>query len=224
MWLWRQITLGIRSLLRRDDEDRDLAEEVRHYFEEAEADLVAGGATPREARRVVRLRYGGSLPVREEIRAYGWENAVEALRSDIGLAARRLRRSPGFTIVVVLTLGLGIGAATANFSAVSPVLFKPLPYPDADRILAVSDRLEDGSLVQVAFGTYLELSERSQAFETLSVIKPWQPTLTGGEEPERLEGQSVSAGYFHVLGVAPALGRGFEASADRPGRAPWGRV
>lgn len=218
MWLWRQITMGIRSLLRRDDEDRDLAEEVRHYFEEAEAELVAGGATPEEARRVVRLRYGSSLPVREEIRAYGWENTVEALQSDIGLAARRLRRSPGFTLVVVLTLGLGIGAATAIFSAVNPVLFKPLPYPDADRILAVSDRSDDGSLVQMAFGTYVELSERNQAFETLSVIKPWQPTLTGGEEPERLEGQSVSAGYFHVLGVAPTLGGGLEASADKPGR------
>ena len=216
MWLSRQITHGLRSLLRREETDRELADEVQHYLEEAEAELVASGATSEEARRAVRLRYGADLTVREEVRAYGWENMVETLYADIRLAVRRLRRSPGFTTVVVLTLGLGIGAATAIFSAASPVLFDSLTYPDADRILAISDRSDDGSSVQTTFGTYRELSERSRAFEALSVFKPWQPTLTGAEEPERLAGQRVSAGYFDVLGVAPALGRGFDASADRP--------
>ena len=216
MGLWRQITHGLRSLLRREETDRELADEVRHYLDEAEAELVASGATSEEARREVRVQYGGDLPVREEVRSYGWENAVETLYADIRLTVRRLRRSPGFTTVVVLTLGLGIGAATAIFSAVSPVLFEPLAYPEADRVLAISDRSDDGSMT---FGTYRELSERSLAFEALSVFKPWQPTLTGADEPERLEGQRVSAAYFDVLGVAPALGRGFEAAADRPGGA-----
>ncbi len=217
MWLWRQITIGMRSLLHREGSERDLADEVQHYLEQARDDLVRGGASPAEASRAVRLRYGDSLGIREDVRAYGWETAVEELYSDLRLTARRLRRSPGFTMVVTLILGLGIGATTAIISAVRPVLFDPLPYPDADRILALSDRGESGATIPVTFGTYRELSERSRAFEAFAVFKSWQPTLTGGEEPERLEGQRVSASYFDILGVAPALGTGFDTSADRPG-------
>ncbi|MFQ5744405.1 MAG: ADOP family duplicated permease [Acidobacteriota bacterium] len=216
MWHWRQIAHGLRALARREESDNELSDEVRHFLQQAEADLVERGATFEEARRTVRLRHGDGLAAREDVRAYGWERGVEDLYADLRLAARRLRRSPGFTIIVVLILGLGIGSATAILSAVSPVLFQPLPYPDADRILAVSDRAGDGTPIPVTFGTYLELSERTRSFEALSVFKPWQPTLTGGEEPERLEGQRVSANYFQVLGVAP-LGRGFAPSSDRPG-------
>ena len=217
MWLWRQIKMGLGSLLQREAADRDLADEVAHYLDEAEAELISSGASPEEARRAVRLQYGDGLSAREDVRAYGWENTVEALFADLRFAARRLRQSPRFTMVAVLTLGVGIGSSTAIFSAVHPVLFKPLAYPNADRIFAVSDRVEDGSPLQVTFGSYRELSERSGSFDAFSVFRPWQPTMTGGEEPERLDGQRVTAGYFSILGVAPAFGPGFEASADRPG-------
>jgi putative ABC transport system permease protein len=219
MWHWRQITHGLRSLVNREETDRELAEEVNHYHRAAEADLVSSGSTPEEARRAVRLKYGDELPAREAVRSYGWESTVDTLWGDIRLTVRRLGRSPGFTIVVVMTLGLGIGAATAIFSAVRPVLFEPLAYPDADRVLAISNRGDDGSPIQMAFGTYQELSARDLAFETLSVFKPWQPTMTSADDPERLAGQRVSAGYFDVLGVEPAVGRGFDVSPDRPGGA-----
>jgi len=217
MRLWRGFAHGLRSLLRPDEADRDVADEIRHYLAEAEAELVAGGASVQEARRAARLRYGDGLSARDAVRGYGWEITVEALLADIRFAGRRLRRRPGFTAVALLTLGLGIGSSTAIFSAVSPVLFQPLSYPEADRMVAVSDRQDDGAPVAVTFGTFRELSERSRAFDGLSVLKPWQPALAGGPEPERLDGQQVSAGYFGTLGVPPALGRGFEASADRPG-------
>jgi putative ABC transport system permease protein len=216
MWLWRQITYGLRSLLDRGQSDEDVTDEVRHYFAEAEAELVAGGAALEEARRTVRLRYGDSLRVREDVRAYGWETALEELYSDLRLTARRLRRNPGFTVVVTLILGLGIGATTAILSAVRPVIFDPLPYPNGDRILAISDRSEGSSTVPVTFGTYREIVERSRVFEALSVFKPWQPTLTGRAEPERLQGQRVTAGYLDVLGIAPVLGPGFDVIEDRP--------
>jgi len=217
MWLWHQISQGLATLFGRARTDQDLAEEMSHFLAEAEADLMAGGATRAEARRAVRLQHGDGLPAREMVRAYGWETGVEALITDVRLTVRRLRRSPGFTAVVVLTLGLGVGTATAIFSAVSPVLFTPLAYPDADRVLSIAGRSADGAPFPIAFGTYLELSTRSQAFEALSVFKPWQPTVTGAAEPEQLDAQLVTAGYFDVLGVGPVLGRGFEASADRPG-------
>jgi putative ABC transport system permease protein len=217
IWLWRHVTHGLRALFRRGEADRDLSDEMRHYLEEAEAELRAAGLSREEARRRVRLRYGDGLSAREDVRAYGWENTVGAFVSDVRLALRRLRRSPGFTLVAVLSLGVGIGAATAIFSAVRPVLFEPLPYPNAELILSISDRTADGSLAQATFGTYREIFERNVSFEVLAVVKPWQPSLTGNQEPERLEAQRVSAGYFDVLGVAPVLGRGFDASADRPG-------
>jgi putative ABC transport system permease protein len=118
----------------------------------------------------------------------------------------------------VLTLGLGIGAATAIFSAVYPVLFQPLSYPDAGRILAISDRSTDGAEVPITYGSYRELVERNRSFQAMAAYKPWQPTATGGE-PERLEGQRVGADFFRVLGVVPSLGRGFDAADDRPGGA-----
>lgn len=215
-WLWRHLRSGLEALLKRDRVERDLADEVESYLSEAQADLEAQGFSPSEARRRVRLEYGDGLAAREDVRDYGWENSVANLGTDLRVASRRLVRDPGFSVVAILTLGLGIGAATAIFSAVSPVLFEPLPYPEAERVFSISDLSDDGSLVQVTYGTYLELTARNSSFETLSVFKPWTPTLTGGAEAERLSGQRVSAEYFDVLGMVPILGAGFTLDADRP--------
>jgi putative ABC transport system permease protein len=138
---------------------------------------------------------------------------VRGLWQDFRYGVRMLEKSPGFTVVAVLTLALGIGANTAIFSAVSPILFEPLPYPHASRIVMIWDIFQ-GSRSDVTFHTYRELASRSYSFDAVSAMEPWRPTMTGRAEPERLEGQSVSAGYFRVLGIPPALGRGFQASDD----------
>src|SRR6516164_6496661 len=124
-----------------------------------------------------------------------------------------LAKSPGFTAIAVLTLALGIGANTAIFSVVSPILFEPLPYPQASRIVMIWDIFQ-GSRSDVTFHTFRELSSRSYSFDGVSVMEPWRPTVTGSAEPERLEGQSVSREYFHVLEISPALGRDFQAGED----------
>jgi putative ABC transport system permease protein len=118
-------------------------------------------------------------------------------------------------VITVLTLALGIGATTAIFSAVNPILFESLPYPAAGRIMMISEFAPESSRSRVAFHTYRELAERSRSFETITVTKIWQPTLVTAREPERFDGQFVSAGYFRVLGVPPFLGRDFEPSDDR---------
>ncbi|HEX6536582.1 MAG TPA: ABC transporter permease [Gemmatimonadaceae bacterium] len=215
MTLWRQLTRGLRVLARRRAADQDLADEVADYLERAAAELVASGLSPDAARRAVRLQSGGDTVVRERVRAYGWENVVATQLADLRYAARRLRGSPGFTAVAALTLALGIGGTTAIFSAVHAVLFEPLPYPHPGRIVMISDHGTDGAPIDVTFGTYREVSERGRSFDALAVMKPWQPTLVGREEPERLDGQRVSAGYLRVLGVPPVLGRDFQASDDR---------
>jgi putative ABC transport system permease protein len=212
-----RLTAGLRALLRRDAADRDLDDEVEHYLEQAAAAHEARGLDAGEAACAAKLELGGVTRVREELRGYGWENAVETVIADVRYGARRLRAEPGFAIVAVLTLALGIGASAAIFSAVSPILFKPLPYPHAERIETISDVGEGHRPADVTFGTFRELLARNRSFQFMAVLKAWLPALSGGGEPERLTGERVSSGYFRALGVAPARGRDFRDDDDRPG-------
>jgi putative ABC transport system permease protein len=139
---------------------------------------------------------------------------MTGLLRDFGYALRQLRRNLGFACTAIVILGLGIGASTAIFSAVNPILFEPLPYPHAGQIMMIWYAWEDGSRNQQTFHTYREVAERSRSFEAIAVMKPWQPTLSGADHPERFEGQKVSASYFRALGVSPMLGRDFQASDD----------
>lgn len=215
MSLWRHITRGLRSLTRRDAADAAIDEELRHYFDQAVATNAVRGYSPGEARRAARLEVGNMTATHEHVRSYGWENVVETILADLRYAVRRLRANPGFALVSVLTLALGIGATTAIFSAVNPILFEPLPYPAGSRIVMVWYAGDDGSRVMQTFGNYRELAARSKSFEAIAGYAPWQPTMLGNTEPERLDGQVVNADFFRVLGVAPALGGGLSAKDDR---------
>jgi putative ABC transport system permease protein len=134
---------------------------------------------------------------------------------DLRYGVRMLLKKPGFTLIAVFTLALGIGASTAIFSAVNPILFEPLPYPHADRIAVILEMNSDGSRNAGTFGMYRGLAEQNRSFDAMAVFKPWQPTMTGADQPERFEGQRVTANYFQVLGVSPAVGRDLQASDDQ---------
>src|SRR5215469_13534880 len=131
---------------------------------------------------------------------------MESIFQDIRYALRQMRKAPGFAGTAILILAVGIGGTTAIFSALNPILFEPLPYRHASRIMMIWYAGEDGARVPQAFHTYRELAERSRSFEAVAVMKPWQPTLVGADQPERIDGQQVSAAYFHTLGVTPAVG------------------
>ena len=136
------------------------------------------------------------------------------LLADLRYAFRHLGRRPGFATLVIGTLALGIGATTAIFSAVYPILFAPLPYPHAERIVMVSERGKDGNSAGIGYATILDIRDMSHSFEAIAAITGWGPTLTGRAEPEVLNGENVSFSFFKVLGVAPALGRDFRADED----------
>lgn len=215
MSLWRQFARGLRALTHRAATDRDVTDEVGDYLEHATAAHQARGLSPEAALRAARLELGNVTGVREQIRGYGWENALASPFADLRHAARRLRLAPGFTAITTLTLALGLGATTAIFSAVNPILFQSLPYPNAGRVVAILETRSDGGRNPGTFGMYHAFVERAQSFEAIAVLKPWQPTLSGADQPERLEGQRVSASYLQVLGVPPIIGRDFQPSDDR---------
>ena len=105
---------------------------------------------------------------------------ITGIIQDLRYALRQLRKSPGFACTAIVILALGIGGTTAIFSTINPILFEPLPYPNAGRIMMIWYAGEDGSRIPQAFHTYREVAERSRSFDALAVMKPWQPTLTGG--------------------------------------------
>jgi len=195
--------------------ESEMDAELRFHMEAYAEDLIRGGVPRQEAIRRARLEFGGVERVKEEGREARGVNLVQSLVQDARYGTRNMLRTPGFTAITVLTLALGIGATTAIFSAVNPILFESLPYPDAGRIVMISDLQRDGSRLDVTFHTYRELLERSHSFEALAVTKPWRPILTTTTQPERLEGQRVSAMYFRTLGLSPAMGRDFDLSDDQ---------
>jgi putative ABC transport system permease protein len=139
---------------------------------------------------------------------------MTSLIRDVHYAVRQLRKNPGFACTAIVILGLGIGASTAIFSAVNPILFEPLPYPHANRVVMIWYAGDDGSRIPQTFHTHRELAERSRSFESIAVANSWQPTLTGADQPERVDGQRVSASYFQSLGILPVLGRDFQKADD----------
>jgi predicted permease len=142
---------------------------------------------------------------------------MDGLLHDLRHAARMLRRSPAFTAVAVLTLALGIGAATVIFSVVDAVVLRPLPFEQPERLVRVWETTPAGDDFTVSAPNYLDFRERSRAFAELAAYRPRSFSLTGAGEPERLEGFAASHTLFRLLGTTPALGRTFTADEDRPG-------
>ncbi|MEN3333754.1 MAG: putative transport system permease protein [Blastocatellia bacterium] len=213
---WLRVFLHrLRAMFFKSRLERELQEEIRSHLDMQIEDNLRQGMNPYAARQAALRQFGGVEQVKERYRDRRGLPLVETTLQDMRYALRMLRKSPGFTAVAGVTLALGIGASTAIFSAVNPILFEPLPYPQASRIMMISDHGADGSRIAVTFGTYRELVERSRSFDAIAVMRLWQPTMTGPAEPARLEGQRVSASYFRVLGVLPILGRDFQASDDQ---------
>jgi predicted permease len=144
---------------------------------------------------------------------------MQTILQDLRYATRLLLRTPGFAIVAVLTLALGIGANTAIFTVVNTLLLKPLPYARPDRLVMVWQdfRGRNGPIDEWGTpGNYVDWRAQRDLFEQIAMIGGWRPTLTGGPEAEPLPGEQVTYEYFDVLGVTPVLGRNFRAEDDVP--------
>ncbi len=142
---------------------------------------------------------------------------MTGLVQDLRYAARQLRRSAGFTVVAVTTLALGIGASTAVFSVVDQVLLHPLPYPDSDRIVKVSQTFQGISTDDASPANYLDWLSQNHVFAEMAASRGWQGGLSTGDRPERVNGTMTTPSFFPLFGVSPVLGRGLEESDARPG-------
>jgi putative ABC transport system permease protein len=214
MWI-KELGRRFVMMLRRRKLQRELEEEMQLHVDLRAEQYRERGLMSEDARAKARRQFGNATLLREQSHdAWGWA-WIDQLLVNVRLATRHLRSAPGFVALTVFILALGIGATTAIFSAVNGILFESLPYPNAGRIVTVWEINSEGARNDGTFGMYRGLAERSRSLDSLAVLKPWQPTMTSADEPERFEGQRVSAAYFRVLGVRPLLGRDFTASDDR---------
>src|SRR3979411_108525 len=141
---------------------------------------------------------------------------------DLRYALRMLKKHPGFTVISVLTLALGIGANTAIFSVVNAVLLQPLPYPNADRIMVLNESTGPGQDFAVALPDYFDWRNDNTSFEHLACTHKESRNLSGipGREAERVSCNSVTRNFFNVIGLSPELGRTFSEDEDKVGGPP----
>ena len=210
----------VRALLLRAKLDRELDEEMRFHLEREVEQNMAGGMNPEDARFEALCNFGGVERAKEDCRDARGVKLIEDLWQDLRYGVRTLKRKPGFTLIAVVTLALGIGANTAIFSVVNGVLLKSLPFPEPERLVALSETDESGRVIAVAYPDYLDWRAGPAVFENLAARMPAGGVLTGDGEPERVTGRMVTASFFPTLGARPHAGRFFNEDEDRPGANP----
>jgi putative ABC transport system permease protein len=215
----RKLFHRLRAQLRRGKIERELDRELQFHLEMETAENVRRGMSEEEARRAARLSFGGVERTKEDYRDIARFRRLEDLWQDLRYGARMLLKNPGFTLVAVVALALGIGANTAIFSVVNTVLIKPLPYYDPQRLVWVSEVMRHGDEIYGA-ADYLHWREQSKTFDHLVAFAPGSIYLTGRGDPEQLDSVRATANLFPALGVSPQLGRAFTPEEDRPGVAP----
>jgi predicted permease len=206
-WVTR-LRLRLRTALLRQRVDAELDEELRYHLDRQIEALVARGLPPGAARDAALRDMGGLARRTEECREARGLAFLESVLQDARYAARALRRTPGFTAVAVLSLGLGIGANTTIFAFLDAVALRPLPYPGADRIVVFREafRERDGT-VNVHPFNYLQWQAQARSFEALALVQTIPVNIAGAEGAEQVSGLQTTAGLFEVFGVAPAIGR-----------------
>jgi putative ABC transport system permease protein len=212
--------------------EAEIVEELAQHLEDVYQRSRNAGATEAEATSAALKELATDDLLQKEMRrsqtpfkappvAGGPTNAniVADLLHDLRYAARLQRKNPGFTIVAIIALALGIGANTAIFSVVNTVLLRPLPYKDPERLVMVwEDATKHGYPRDTpAAANFVDWRDQSQVFEGMAAIADTSFNLTGSGDPERLEGRRVSANMFPLLGVDPQIGRVFTAAEDQPG-------
>jgi putative ABC transport system permease protein len=218
---WQQeLSFILRRLIYRRHAERELDDEIRAHLEMEIEQNIADGLSPEEARLAARRSFGSVALAKENSRVMWGFGSLEILWQDLRYGLRMLLRNPGFTVVAVITLSLGIAANTTIFSLADALVLRPFDFPHQDRLVFVWEPKPQAEMERgdVAPGNFVDWREHSQSFERLVALIRRPFNLTGIDQPERLSGFQVSAGFFDALGVKAALGRAFLPGEDEAGR------
>jgi putative ABC transport system permease protein len=215
-----ELKARLRALLRKSEMERELDEELRYHIERQTEQNIRLGMNPEEARHAARKAFGGVEQAKELSRDARGVRWIEGLWQDLRYGARMLLKSPGLTLIAVTTLGLGIGANTTIFSAVESLILHPFALPNQSRLAAIYERNLNAGITRfgVAPGNLRDWRTQSQTFERFDSCTSDFFDLAGADQPERVMGYRVSAGFFAALGVQPLLGRDFQPDEDTAGR------
>ncbi len=218
----RKLTVHWRRMLaivRRRRLERDLEDELAFHLAMREQEQREAGASPTEADMAARRRFGSAAVARDLARDAWLFPWLESLQQDVRFAVRAFRRTPGFTIVAVLTLALAIGANTAVYSVVDRAILGALPLGDPDRLVLIWEEMSDAGFPTntPAPANYFDWKARSRSFVDMAATRGVSGTASGGGPPELLNGRRVTFNFFQVLGIQPALGRTFTEDEDRSG-------
>jgi putative ABC transport system permease protein len=216
----RSLRRLLATLLRRSRMESDLAEELRFHIQSRAEHFLRSGHSPEEAQRLARLEFGTVESYKESCREANGLAWIDELRGNLRYTLRTLRMNPGFTLAAVFSLALGIGVNTSAFTSVNAIVLHPFPYPNLDRVMAVwaTDVKLAAPRTRLAPGNFLDWKKNSGTFQYLSAYRGWNATLTGVDEPRRLQATQVSADFFHTFAMYPRLGRGFSEADCEPGR------
>jgi putative ABC transport system permease protein len=213
MTLFSQLRSWLRVTLQDSRMESEMDAELRFHLETYAEDLVRSGLPRHEAMRQARLEFGGIDRTKEECREARGARLFETLVQDLSYGVRLMLRTPGFTVIAVTALALGIGANAAIFSVVNAVLLRPLDYKDPDRLVTI---LHYGT-GPVAVANYLDWRDQSRSFEAIGAADYWSPNLTGRDSPEHLRGLRVTQSVLPMLGIKPLIGRLFVPGEDQKG-------
>lgn len=215
----RVLGLRVRSLFFRGRVESDLEKELRfHLEEEMQERRAEDGLSADEAKVAAIRRLGGMAQIKEECRDMRRMAVIETIGQDVRYAYRTLLKTPAFTWVIVLTLALSIGATSAIVSVLEGVLIKPLPFRDPSRLVRAYTRTDLHPKFPINPNDFRDARSRMRSFESFAAYTRRDMQLSGIGEPARLTGFAVTAGYFHVLGLKPAIGREFNRGDELPGR------
>jgi predicted permease len=212
-------------LWRRKQMEEHLDKELRYHLDQHAAELIAQGHDPAEARRSARLALGAPEQVKEECRDARGTRWLEDLWQDVRYALRLLRQQPAFTVAALVTLALGVGATTVMFTLIDGVLFRPLPYPEPDRLAALNEQTKGitdyrwGDLWAYSYPNYLDCQRQSRALD----MAAWRYNDGMVSQPgvaEHVDGVEISSDLFSVLGISVSQGRAFLADEDKTGAPP----
>src|SRR5438874_2698047 len=199
--------------------DADLDQEVHAHLELLIAENIRAGMPPAEARRDARIELGGIEQVKEQVREERLGNWLHSVLSDCRYGFRQLRKNPGATAVMAFTLALAIGATTAIFSVVYGVLLRPLPYTDADHIMAVFEVNSKGGWLHLADPNFDDFRDQNRSFQAIAKYNQDVVSVSGASQPSRIMVAGVSPDFLKVFETQPILGRDFTASDAKKGAA-----